>query len=131
MLTILPRLCAFMAGNTARHARNRPRRLTAMTRSHSSTGISSQERRGSTLISEALLMSTSIEPKRSSAARAIALVESIARDIDAEPERRKALGSKRLGHSLGGRLIDVGRHHACADASEFPGVDLADALAAT
>src|SRR5262245_11830445 len=54
-----------------------------------------------------------------------------ARDIDAEPERRKALGSKRLGHSLGGRLVDVRRHHACADASEFLGGDLADALAAT
>ena len=34
-----------MAGNTARQDRNMPRRLTAITRSHSSTGISSQERR--------------------------------------------------------------------------------------
>ena len=53
-----------------------PRRFTAITRSHSSTGISSQERRASTLISEALLTSTSIEPKRSSAACAMDLVDS-------------------------------------------------------
>src|SRR6516225_1766580 len=76
MLTILPRPCAFIAGNTARQDRNMPRRLTAMTRSHSSTGISSHERRGRTLISEALLMSTSMLPKRSSAVCAMACVHS-------------------------------------------------------
>jgi hypothetical protein len=65
-----------MAGNTARQDRNMPRRFTAITRSHSSIGISSQERRGSTLISDALLTSTSIEPKRSIVASAMDLVDS-------------------------------------------------------
>jgi hypothetical protein len=50
--------------------------LTAITRSHSSTGISSHERRGSTLINEALLIKTSMVPKRSSVACTMALVES-------------------------------------------------------
>src|SRR2546428_12698403 len=41
MFTILPYRCSRIAGSTARQAKKTPRRLTAITRSHSSTVISS------------------------------------------------------------------------------------------
>src|SRR5262245_17575704 len=128
MLTILPRRCASIAGNTARQDRNMPRRLTAMTRSHSSIGISSQERRGSTLISEALLMRTSIAPKRSSAACAMAFVDSslamsVARPMVSKPCAASASATDfaavpSMSHDAGPRL------------GEFLRIDFADPFAA-
>ena len=64
---VLGRLKALAAWreSEAQH-KNIPRRLTAITRSHSSVGISSQLRRSRSLISDALLISTSMRPKAES-----------------------------------------------------------------
>ena len=124
----LAALCAFIAGNTARQERNIPRRLTAITRSHSSIGISSQERRESTLISEALLTSTSIEPKRSIVASAMDLVASSLAMSVSSASASEALRGKCLGDRPGSGPIDVGGHHLGAGLGEFLGIDLADPL---
>ena len=63
---IAPAPCAFIAGNTAREHRKRPRRLTAITRSHSSTGISMNGRRLSGPYRAALFTRMSTRPNRAS-----------------------------------------------------------------
>src|SRR3989441_10102518 len=76
MFTILPYRWCFIAGSTARHARNTPRRFTAMTRSHSSTVISSIVPRVIGMVAKiaALFTRMSMRPKRASADSAIAFV---------------------------------------------------------
>ena len=76
MLMMRPAPAAFITGSTARQARNTPRRFTAITRSHSATLISSISAREIGIVANtaALLTRTSMRPKRSTVARAIASV---------------------------------------------------------
>ena len=111
MLTIAVALRR-IAGNTARQDRNMPRRLTAITRSHSSTGISSHERRASTLISEALLISTSSRRSLQRGLRHRRVDSSLEMSVAIPIACRPARPGRR--YRLGGRAVDVGSDHAGA-----------------
>src|SRR5262245_60749415 len=67
MLMIRPLRRDSMCGSTARLIRKGPLRLTSITRSHASSGVSQTRRRSAPWGAAALLTSTSMRPKRASA----------------------------------------------------------------
>ena len=123
-LTMRPPPCARMTGTTARAQFQTPLTLTAITRSHSASGIASKGCGLSVAKTAALLTSTSMRPKRATAASTIALHGGDVADVGAHAEhavRRAELLRRR--HRIG----DVGHDHARALGQEAPRVGEADA----
>ena len=123
-LTMRPPPCARMAGTTARAQFQTPLTLTAITRSHSASGISSKGCGLSVAKTAALLTSTSMRPKRASAASTMARTEPASLTSVRTPRARPA--AVELVHR-GRRIGDVGHHHARALGEEPLRVGEADA----
>src|SRR2546429_9760798 len=111
-----------MWGPTCLTIKNGPRRLTAITLSHSSPSISVHFVSCSGANSAALLTSTSILPKRSMVAATSALTEvsSLTSATALATEFAPCSGGDLLRQFLA--VGDVGDHHACALGGERPRV---------
>ena len=124
-LTMRPPPCARIAGTTARAQFQTPLTFTAMTRSHSASGIASKGWGLSVAKTAALLTSTSIRAEaRRRAASTMAPTEAASLTSVRTPSTRVA--GVELVHR-GGGIGDVGHDHARALGEKAPRVGEADA----
>ena len=123
-LTMRPPPCARMAGTTARAQFQTPLTLTAITRSHSASGISSKGCGLSVAKTAALLTSTSMRPKRATRGLDHGADGGRVAHVGAHAERAPGgVELVRRGRGIG----DVRHHHARALGEEPLRVREADA----
>ena len=116
-----------MDSSTAWVHRRGPRRLTFITRSHSPTGMLDSPYGGRSVMIAALLIRMSMPPKASTAAAAIAWVDSRGGDVDTDADHPVTLSGQFFGGVFGCGGVDIGDNHRSTCLAQGVGVDDADA----